>query len=597
MKNYFKSLKSKILFYCFAFTIIILFIMIFICLITFNNFAKLNTIQTTNYNLQIAMDNIDTNVSAVMNIAHWASTNNYVSTFISSNDTYTTDLKFKKLAAQNALKNHMYSLGVDHYINKAIIYSEKGNSIQFGSSYGDRSDVQACISFPFFNKLKNTDKIEWIGIFDEPFYNSNQKKAIPIIQKISTNYQQAPLGWIYISMNTNIITDFLVPYDFDKNSTLYLKIGNKLYDISDRKNFIEVDTTLCDLIEHNYKKYKNSTYIEWNDKVGSHTAVFYTSNILGWTLIQTLSNNHFIIKNKIYINFLFLVTSGILLLVILIVFTMNQIITHPIQNILKQINRISLGDFSYNPSIESDNEIGYIGIGINKMSQDIQKLITNKIEFEKKQKNLELKMLQNQINPHFLYNTLNTIQWMAMIQKSTGITEIVSALANLLKNLSKGTDELISLQEEIDLLNEYCTIQQYRYAGLFTIHYYFEDPLLKKCKIIKFTLQPIVENAIFHGIDPKGTTGHIHICVTKPSKNLLQISIKDDGVGMTQNQIKMLMNGCIVNKKQFNSIGIKNVDERIKLTFGDNYGITIHSILKEYTEVIITLPFKLKNQE
>lgn len=594
MLGYPKNLKGKILFYCFTFTVVLLFIIIMVCLTSFNNLAKLNNIQTISYNLNIAMDNIETNVCSVVNVAHWASVNDYISAFASASNTYPNDLKFKKLTAYNALKNHIYGLGVDTYINKAIIYSEKGHFIQFGSIYGDRSDIDTCLSFPYFDLLKNSNIIKWIGIFDDPFINRDSVKSVPIMQSIYADNQKDPLGWVYISMSTDVITDFLVQYEFDKGSELYLIMGDKTYNISHRQGFIELNQEPYGFTIKEFNSYKNTKYVEFDEGEIPRTAVFYTSNKLGWTLVQTLPNNHFALQDEVYTSLLCVIISGVLVLAILIILTMNRMINKPIQKILNQMENISLGDFSYNPSIESEDEIGRIGIGINTMAQDIKKLINKQIKDEKAKKDLELRMLQNQINPHFLYNTLNSIKWMATIQNSKGIAEMASSLSMLLKNIATGTDELISVEQEINILNEYCKIQQYRYGGLFSVNYHFEDVLLRKCKIIKFTLQPIVENSIFHGIEPKGTKGVIDIYITRPSEGILKIYVKDNGVGMSEEQIEMLLNGANDKRKEFNNIGIKNVDERIKLSFGNQYGIKIKSVLGEYTKVIISLPFKLE---
>lgn len=593
MINYFKSLKFKILFYCFSFATIILSMITAVLFFTFNTLLKSNNIQTTSYNLRIAMDNIENNVISVANVANWASVNTTISIFASAKKKYPNDLKFKTLSAYNALKNQIYSLGVDDYINKIIIYSENGSSIQFGSTYGHTTDVETAISTSYFDTLKNAPTIKWLGIFKEPFKESNKNLCIPIVKNIHADFKQEPLGWIFIAMSTDVITDFLKQYEFDKDSQLYLKIGDNIYDISNRKDFFRVDTSQLNISNITYKTYKNSKYIDFIENGKPSTAVYYTSPETGWTLIQTLSDYQFTLQHKVYARLLYFVGGGIILLAVFIFVTVSKTINPPIHKILRRINLISEGDFSYDPSIESENEIGHIGIGINKMALNIKNLIDEKVKDEKTRKNLELKMLQNQINPHFLYNTLNSIKWMATIQKATGISEMVSSLAILLKNIAKGTDELITLEQEIALLDEYCTIQKYRSGGLFNISYHFENPEYKMCKIIKFTLQPIVENAIFHGIEPKGG-GTINIYITRPSENVLQISVRDDGVGMNEEQIRDLMENCTKESKRFNNIGIKNVDERLKLTFGDMYGVKVDSKLGEYTNISITLPFNIE---
>ena len=121
-----------------------------------------------------------------------------------------------------------------------------------------------------------------------------------------------------------------------------------------------------------------------------------------------------------------------------------------------------------------------------------------------KKKKLEFKMLQSQINPHFIYNTLNSIKLMATIQRADGIKEMVSALALLLKEISKGASEKITLQEELELVESYIYIQKIRCKGMFRVHYSIPDKTILDYKILKFTLQPIIENAIFHGLDLKG---------------------------------------------------------------------------------------------
>ena len=146
-------------------------------------------------------------------------------------------------------------------------------------------------------------------------------------------------------------------------------------------------------------------------------------------------------------------------------------------------------------------------------------------------------MLQSQINPHFIYNTLNSIKWMSTIQGSTGISEMTTALAKLLKSISKGTRLMVPIEEELSLLEDYFTIQSYRYGGTITMDIQVDEDSLLQFQIIKFTLQPLVENAIFHGVEPKGS-GHILIHVffeklTEEGEPSIRIDVTDDGIGMS----------------------------------------------------------------
>ena len=221
---------------------------------------------------------------------------------------------------------------------------------------------------------------------------------------------------------------------------------------------------------------------------------------------------------------------------------------------------------------------------------------------EKQKKDLEYQILQSQINPHFLYNTLNSIKWMATIQNAPGIAEMVTALARLMKNVSKGTAAQIPLKEELALVKDYVLIQQYRYGGSLAVEYDIESEELLECLIHRFTLQPLIENALFHGIEPKGCAGRIRIKASTQSLpglgDVLQISVTDNGIGMTEETIRQVLSGNAAPSADFfRQLGINNVNKRIQYEFGRDYGLSIQSTPGEYTTMTITLPYRSTREE
>ena len=216
-----------------------------------------------------------------------------------------------------------------------------------------------------------------------------------------------------------------------------------------------------------------------------------------------------------------------------------------------------------------------------------------RIEDEKQKKELEYQILQSQINPHFLYNTLNSIKWMATIQNANGIAEMTTSLARLLKSISKGTKQLIPIKEELSLLQDYVLIQNYRYGGIVEVSYSIPDNTLPDYVIPKLTLQPIVENAIFHGIEAKGENGLITVSLHQENSDL-HIDITDNGVGMSKELIAQVLSGASNDAKSdfFRKVGIHNVDLRLKYTFGTNYGLRIDSKEGEYTTMTVVLPLR-----
>ncbi|MCR4939462.1 MAG: sensor histidine kinase, partial [Treponemataceae bacterium] len=248
--------------------------------------------------------------------------------------------------------------------------------------------------------------------------------------------------------------------------------------------------------------------------------------------------------------------------------------------------------------IEWQNEFGILGKGINNMSQNIKELMNTAVENEKKKREIEFKMLQSQINPHFMYNTLNSIRWMATIQNAPGIAEMVTAFASLLRNISNRNDEMITLRQELSFLEDYFTVQKYRYGGSVSMIVEKEDDSLTEALIPRFTLQPLIENAIFHGIEPKGNAGVISIKISSDYESEISVVVKDDGTGIPEDKLAtILTNDSESGKGLFKQVGLSNVHKRLQLVFGEEYGLSVESSEGEYTAVTVHIPYKASEAE
>jgi two-component system sensor histidine kinase YesM len=231
--------------------------------------------------------------------------------------------------------------------------------------------------------------------------------------------------------------------------------------------------------------------------------------------------------------------------------------------------------------------------GINELSGSVQSLIDNRIKIENEKREYEYRMLQSQINPHFLYNTLNSIKWMASIQHATGIPEMTTALSRLLKSIAKDSRQRVPIETELSFLDDYYTIQKYRYGGGITMEVELEEQSLAANEILRFTLQPIVENAIFHGIEPKGGVGTIKIHIARQGSDVC-IDVTDNGVGMDADTLAGLLDGEEQNRSNFfRDIGISNVHRRLRYEYGEAYGLSFTSEPGVYTTVRVMLPGKI----
>lgn len=278
---------------------------------------------------------------------------------------------------------------------------------------------------------------------------------------------------------------------------------------------------------------------------------------------------------------------GFFALTIVLSIFLSLRISRPIKRLRKSMQAVEMGDFDIRVDIQSTDEIGELGKDFNIMISEIRTLIKqNNVQQELKRKS-ELKALQMQINPHFLYNTLDSIIWMAEGRKEQEVITMVSSLARLFRlSLGKGK-EIIDIGSEVEHVGHYLTIQKIRYKD--KLDYEIKvDPDILNFKTVKIILQPLVENAIYHGIKHKASPGKITI-TGKRSAHGVELAVHDDGIGMSRETLSKLSAPGETNSSG-GGLGVRNVDERIKLYFGKEYGLDFESAEDKGTTVYVRLP-------
>jgi two-component system, sensor histidine kinase YesM len=269
-------------------------------------------------------------------------------------------------------------------------------------------------------------------------------------------------------------------------------------------------------------------------------------------------------------------------------------LSKPLEELTKKMKQVQKGKFEVSDFKEvkySSDEVGELRRNFQVMVDKINVLIQENYKKQLMIKETEYKALQAQINPHFLYNTLDSINWMAKINKQPKISIMAESLGNMMRNIISKKQPLISIKDELQIVNNYITIQKYRY----TERLHFELDSLQEIEhflIPKLSIQPIVENAIQHGVEVSISECNISIKVDQLDDENLQIVVEDDGPGMDDLTVQSIFNGEI--KPKGTGIGIRNIDERIKLMFGSTYGIKIESEVNKGTKVIITLPCRME---
>jgi len=322
--------------------------------------------------------------------------------------------------------------------------------------------------------------------------------------------------------------------------------------------------------------------------------IYSTSSITGWKLIQVIPNSYLYREiNKITSVFI-IISIALTVFSFLIALFLSARLAKPIVNLMKTMEEAENGNLDVKINIKRVDEIGQLGLCFNNMISKIKSLVNKILEEERLKKEIELEALHAQINPHFLYNTLNSIKWMAKMQGAKNISSTVTALVKLLRISINLSHEMICLEDEIEYVKNYVLIQKVRFNEQFEVSYKIEENC-RKCKIPKLILQPIVENSIVHGFKEEGGT-RLNIEIKAYSENgLLTIQIADDGSGIEEDILNKIFKTKNANK--FSEVGLNNVNERIKLYFGESFGIKITSEINKGTCVMIALPYIVENEE
>ena len=308
----------------------------------------------------------------------------------------------------------------------------------------------------------------------------------------------------------------------------------------------------------------------------------------GWIVVGAMNTSELLKDNKQVQILYFIVAAVLLLAVILISSLLSREITKPIRQLRDSMSMVEEGEFEKaNVDITTENEIGSLSKSFNVMTERIHTLMDQNVYEQKQKRKIELRALQAQINPHFLYNTLDSIIWMSEAGRNEEVVEMTSALARLLRQSISNDQELVAVEKEIDYVRSYLTIQKMRYQD--KLEYSIDiDPEIRFVEIVKLTLQPLVENAIYHGLKYKESKGNLDIRGFADGKDAV-ITIRDDGIGMEEQTLAHIFDEAEKEHKS-NGVGVSNVQKRLQLYFGPEYGISYESKRGEGTMAIVRVP-------
>ncbi len=312
------------------------------------------------------------------------------------------------------------------------------------------------------------------------------------------------------------------------------------------------------------------------------------SEVTGWTVVG-VSDVAELMEGTDAARLIYVIMALVLFFIaLLLAYLLSNEITRPIKSLERSMKEVERGNFEHAmPENREENEIGSLTRSFRLMTGEIQNLMRQSEQEQRAKRKYELKVLQSQISPHFLYNTLDSIIWMAEWGKNKEVVTMTSSLAKLLRRTISNEQELVTIWEEIDCTEAYLTIQKMRYKGKLEYSIVVE-PEIEEEKIVKLLLQPLVENAIYHGIKYKTGKGRIEIRGFR-REGLIQLEVEDDGSGMDAGTLEHIFEKHVRDTRS-NGVGVSNVNERIHLFYGAEYGLRYESEPGKGTRAILVIP-------
>ena len=478
-------------------------------------------------------------------------------------------------------------------INGAYIYDLKGRGTFASRNTSTDILINPSLEWWFLKSIQSDNSTSI-------FSNINIKSIVDV--NTSSNENLIALTRQIIDISSNEITGLLlITIPTDKTLNLLnndIAFNNQILSLYDSDGQLIAETNKNPLFNDLYQNTQLITtntepQIEYMYKDTSYIVTYNYIQFCDWILINTIKKSDAFNLNTLYMMFFFINLIFFLIMsAILYLFLKNRIF-NPIESLAKNMKSSNLEkNLDTEIIYDKDDEIGFLVNSYNKMKNRINYLININYKNALEHKELELQQLQNQINPHFIYNTLESIHMMAEINDDIETSTMAEYFGEIIRYSMNRRINTVTLKEELKIIDNYIYLQKIRFDQLFTIENMVSDELLS-CEIIKMIIQPLIENAIYHGLSECSGNGKIIIQGSKVNNNLL-LTISDNGIGIPEEKLQDLNDYINDKNHNFNGIALRNINKRLKLNYGENYGLEIFSIEGNGTSMVLTLPFIIK---
>lgn len=474
-------------------------------------------------------------------------------------------------------------------ISNIRLYTDNATLLNNWELINATDDIKA--SDWYQHALKHDGLVSWRYIEDE----RDHKKYLSLVRAIELESLKK-YGVLVLNVNTGMLKSILSQETFDTmivDDQDYIIAANRS-DWNDKK--------LTDLsLDKNIMNQRSGTFEATLNGVPSKVLIDElkpVSSENGIRIISVFSIGSIVKEPNKVIRLALTVIVISIILAFLLIYSVSSLFSRRMLRLSKHINRVGLGDFDTTLQIDGKDEIGLLSRQFNSMVRSIHDLmeeVTQSNEknrlMEQKQSEIRFKMLASQINPHFLFNALESIRMEAHMKGQTEIARVVRLLGKMMRNNLEVGNNKIPLKQELEMVRCYLDIQQFRYED--RLRYEFDvDPEIESLHVPPLIIQPLVENAVVHGLDNNAEGALVRVEIVRSGHDAL-FTITDNGTGISQDRLHKVMNSLAdPEEREGERIGLRNVHVRLKLTYGESYGLSIHSLPGEGTAISFIIPME-----
>ncbi len=525
-------------------------------------------------------------LSSLKNIIDIISLDNTVQTVLKTNHSYYRENQGNWFIQTTDMKNIIYNSYLTSDIKSLRLYMQDGPA-SFDET-ADFKELTEAKQSDWYERINDVGLLSTVWIPSSFFDPGKKNPYVSIVKRIpDMNSINKYIGIIKGDIPNTFFRKIVDQTTTTPNTTVVLYNSHKeiitlagdkaLANVSTIENILDDNTVTKDGLLHEIS-YSNKKYL-----IGSHEL-----KQADWTLVMMIPNSDILASSNIYQYQIFLIALLVMAYLIPALYITSHSITRRLRKLEHHMKKAITNNFEIAPLNNGSDEIGALTNSFDQLLEKIRFFMEKQYEDGYEIKNLELKVLQSQINPHFLYNTLDMIYWLAIKNNVPDISKAVNSLGQFYKlSLGHGED-FVMLCNEVDHVKSYVNIQNMRFENRIKLVIDINEDFLS-CQILKIILQPLVENSILHGLrEREDQSGTIYIKALAKENNLI-ISVADNGIGMSEDALQNMH-----NKPNNNGYGVWNINERIRLCYGSEYGLRFVSKKMKGTCAFITIPIQKK---